>query len=438
MFRMNREDVGRGLPVGSAGAARTDRAGRRLRLLLIAPGCDGEDVGEAWVAYQWVHRLAARHDVTLLTYYKRGKTRPSQQVPAARVIEWPDPPVFGRAERLNSMLKPGWLPFYFRARRWIRRARARGERFDVVHQLLPVAMRYPCPATGLGTPVIIGPVGGSLETPPGFAIDGDTAPWFVNLRSLDRLRMRWDPWLRRTYDNAQCVIGIAPYVKEFLANRRIRRFEVMSETGLQSLPELGARRQADGTVRLLYVGRIVRTKGLRDAIRALSLVTSRQRTVLDVVGDGFDRGACEALAAQLGVAHRVHFHGRQPRAVVDDFYRSADVFLFPSYREPGGNVIFESMAFSLPLIVSDLGGPGNVVDDRCGIRVHPEDPAQYARDLAKAITRLAESPERRAALGAEARARVSAVALWDRKIVQLEGLYHDIGAARPDRVASRS
>jgi glycosyltransferase involved in cell wall biosynthesis len=393
-------------------------------VLLITSACDREDVGEAWVGYQWVSRLAARHDVTLLTMRQRDKPHPAEQIPDARVVEWTDAKVFARNARLNSLLKPGYVPFYRGARRWIRAAQARGERFDVVHQLLPVAMRYPSPATGLGIPYLIGPVGGSLENPPGF--EDDTAPWFMRLRGLDRLRMRRDPLLRRSYERADCVLGIAPYVEEYLEGLELRRLEIMSETALVDLPELGERRASDGPVRLLYVGRLVRSKGLRDAILALSRLTSSAPAVLDVVGEGFDREACEALVAELGLGDRVTFHGWQPRERVEGFYREADVFVFPSYREPGGNVAFEAMGYELPLIVTDLGGPGNVVDDSCGIRVHPSHPEQFANDLAAAISRLVDDPELRARLGAAARRRVGEIAVWDRKVELLEALWDDV------------
>ena len=71
----------------------------RRRLLLIAPTVDGTDVGEAWVAFQWVKRLSERHDVTLLTYTKRGRPPASEQLPGCRVVEWNEPPFIGRAER---------------------------------------------------------------------------------------------------------------------------------------------------------------------------------------------------------------------------------------------------------------------------------------------------------------------------------------------------
>ena len=67
----------------------------------------------------------------------------STQLPGVRVIEWQEPAILGWAERLNSMLKPGYIAFYLKARQWIRRAMADGERFDLAHQIVPVAMRYP-------------------------------------------------------------------------------------------------------------------------------------------------------------------------------------------------------------------------------------------------------------------------------------------------------
>jgi glycosyltransferase involved in cell wall biosynthesis len=392
-----------------------------LKLLMIAP-CDGEDVGEAWVAFQWAQRLAARHEVTLLTYHKRGSTPVSRQLDGGRVIEWAEPPGVGRAERLNSMLKPGYVPFYLRARRWIREALARGEHFDLAYQPVPVAMRYPSPVAGLNIPFAIGPVGGSLPSPPGFDRGEETAPWYVGLRRLDKLRLRRDPMLRRTYEEASCVIGIAPYVKNILAGTTLRKFAVLSETGIDRLPPLVDRSTRQGEVRLLFVGRLIRTKGARDAIQALGLVRDLPVT-LDVVGDGFDRAACEALTGETGLTGRVRFHGKLPREQVDDFYRSADVFIFPSYREPGGSVVFEAMGYGLPLIVSDIGGPGSAVDETSGILLHPLSPDQYARDIASAVRSLVTDPALRLQLGAGARQRVADIALWDNKVVHLEAIF---------------
>jgi glycosyltransferase involved in cell wall biosynthesis len=396
---------------------------------MIAPYCDDQDVGEAWVASQWGRRLAARHDVTLLGFYKRGRSPASAQLPEARVVEWPEPPAIGRAERLNSLLKPGYISFYRHARRWTRRALAAGERFDLAYQPVPVAMRYPSPVTGLGIPYIIGPVGGSLPSPPGFADVAESAPWYVGLRGLDQIRIRRDPLLRRTYEEASCVLGIADYVRDFLSDLTLQRLEIMSETGLEALPGVVDRRGRSGGVRLLFVGRLVRTKGAQDAIRALRLVSNPSVT-LDIVGDGFDREACERLTAELGLTQQVRFQGWLSRPEVVQFYQKADIFVFPSYREPGGNVIFEAMGYGLPLIASEIGGPGAAVDASCGIQLSASSPEQYAQDLASAISRLVDDQALRLALGAGARRRVAAVGLWDSKVDRFDEICADL-STRP-------
>jgi glycosyltransferase involved in cell wall biosynthesis len=288
--------------------------------------------------------------------------------------------------------------------------------------MAPVAIRYPSPVAGTNLPFVLGPVGGSLQSPPGFTAEEGTAAWYVGLRGLDRLRLRRDPWLRGTYRDAGCVIGIAPYVSGLLSGTPVRRFEVISDTGIERMPDPADRSSRRGEVRLLFVGRLVRTKGVRDAIRALAL--ARHLPVsLDVVGDGSDRAACEALASELGLAGRVRFHGWRPRAEVETFYRSADVFVFPSYREPGGTVVFEAMSHGLPLLVSDRGGPGHVTDETCGLRITPESPEQYARDLAAGLTRLVTEPGLRAELGAGGRRRAREIGLWDSKVSRVEEIY---------------
>lgn len=399
-------------------------------VLLIAPACDGQDVGESWLAHQWAELLSQRANVTLLTSHKRDHVPPSRQLDGVRVVEWPEPPGVGRFERFNSLLQPGYAPFYVRARRWIRRRITEGEHFDVVHQVVPVAMRYPSPATGLGLPVVLGPVGGGLESPPAFVEEEGGTPWYQRLRALDEARLAHDPLLRRTYERADCVVGIAPYVADLLNGLTLHRLAIMSETAIRALPPSVDRTDRTGSVRLLHVGRTIRTKGLRDAIRALDLLRDLD-VVLDVVGDGNDRSACEALVAELGLDERVRFHGSLPRDQVSSFYEAADVFVFPSYREPGGNVALEAMAAGLPVVVCERGGPGANVDDECGFRLGADSPTQLANDVAAAVRRLVTDPALRLRMGAAGRRKVASTHLWEHRVGQMLDLYEDVITGQP-------
>lgn len=404
---------------------------RRKKLLLITSGCSPTGVGEVWNAFQLVSRLSQRHDVTLLTFRKRGGPLTATQLPRVRVIEWDDPPFAGRWERFNAMLKPGYVSFYFRARRWLKRQLKAGEKFDLAHQITPLALRYPSPAAGLGIPLIIGPVGGSLPDPPGFEAEAGGAPWFTKLRTLDGWRMRHDPLLRRTFRSANCVICIAPYVRELLSCVPVKHFEVMSDVGIAKLPPARCSSRPDEQgLKLLFVGRVIRTKGVRDAVRAVAKLRDLEGLSFEVVGDGYDLPACKEEARKLGLASIVTFHGRLAREEIDAFYSRADVFLFPSFREPGGIAVIEAMSHSLATIVADRGGPGHVVDDACGIRIPVTDPETFACQIADAIRRLATSPCLVASMGRAAREKINREFPWDAKVGRIDQIYDHVLAVQ--------
>ena len=122
------------------------------------------------------------------------------------------------------------------------------------------------------------------------------------------------------------------------------------------------------------------------------------------------------------------FHGKLPQEEVDAFYERADVFVLPSYREPGGNVSLEAMAFSLPLVVCRRGGPGANVDDTCAIRLDAETPAQLAGDCAAAIRTLVDDPNLRHRMGAAARERAATTHLWPQRLERVATLYDELVA----------
>lgn len=398
----------------------------RLDILLIAPNCDGTDVGEAFCAHRWVQHLSEHANVTLLTQTREGRTPASQQLPHARVIEWPEPVLPRSLERVRGMLKPGYPVFASRCRRWIGEEIKAGRRFDIIHQLVPLALRYASPAYGFGIPYVLGPHAGSLTTPKAFVEECRSAPLFTRLRAIDRFRLEADPWLRRSFAGAACVIGVAPYVRDVLRSIPIQRFQVISELGVdEPLPPVRTRDNAPG-LKLLHVARAVRTKGLRDAIRALALLPDLPGVTLTQAGDGEELALCREEARRLGVENRVNFLGRIPRQQVEELYASSDAFLFPSFREPSGSVVFEAMRHGLPVIAADRGGPGHVVDSESGIKVPVETPEQLARDLAKAIRRLSGNPEERARLSTGARQRALQLGSWPVKVGWLLELYHAI------------
>ena len=400
---------------------------KKLNVLVVVPHCDGTDVGEAWCAYMWISELSKEANITLVTQ-ERPRRRPlADQFTDVKIISRPEPVWALKYPRLNAMAKLTYPGFYFWAKRQIQALLKEGNHFDVAHQFSPIALRFPSPLVAFHIPYVLGPLGGSLATPDAFKAECRSGAWFTRLRAFDRLRLAWDPFLRRSYKHASMVLGVAPYVGQLLGKKTLTRFGVESELGVTQLktPNHTHTDRKKG-LRLLHVGRGVRSKGLRDCIRAMAKTKDIPGLHLDVAGRGEEMPICEALAVKLGVRHRVTFHGQLNKKEIDRLYERADVFCFPSFREPSGCVIFEAMSFGLPVIAADRGGPGHVVDDSCGFKIAVTNTTDFPKHIANAVRTLAAMPELRQRLSEGALAKMASIGLWPAKISRLLSLYRQI------------
>ncbi len=394
-------------------------------VLIIAPNCDGTDVGEAWRAFKWCESLSKLLPITVLTYQRPGRVPVSQQLPDAEVVTWPEPEYL--SERFRAMAKPGYGFYYHNVRKWIQSQLAKGRVFDIAHQITPAALRYPSPLVGLGIPYILGPHGGSLTTPEPFVSECQSAAWYTRLRVIDQWRLCYDPIIKRSFREAEAVIGVGEYVRELLEPCGIKQFILHSELAADDLaPTKRFKSQANQELRLLHVGRVVRTKGLRDVIRALSHLKDLPGVTLDVAGDGEDLAQCKSEAKNLGVIDRINFHGHIPRDEVEKLYEKADVFVFPSFREPSGRVISEAFRWGLPIIAANRGGPGSVIDSTCGFKLPVENPTQLAFDTAQLVRQIIERPFLLTPMRIGARKKLQEEGLWPNKAEWLSGIYASI------------
>lgn len=147
-----------------------------------------------------------------------------------------------------------------------------------------------------------------------------------------------------------------------------------------------------------------------------------------IVGDGPMMAPLKALAAQGGLAAKVHFAGY--RKDVADVMRAADVFVLPTIFDAQPTVIMEAMAARLPVVATTIAGIPDMVEDGVfGTLVPPDDvPA-----LATALTDLLADPARGRQMGEAGRERVVAEFSIDRQIARLGALYDDLIARRRAR-----
>ncbi len=137
--------------------------------------------------------------------------------------------------------------------------------------------------------------------------------------------------------------------------------------------------------KILFCGRVVPEKGIRELVQALAKVEHAQPCVLDIVGpvDGIFRDELDRMANQLGVARHIRWHGRVPYGdKLMAFYRNADVLVLPTYYEGFPHVIWEAAANCCPVIASDVGGiPSLWQDGEHGMLILPKNVAAIVEAL---------------------------------------------------------
>jgi len=238
--------------------------------------------------------------------------------------------------------------------------------------------------------------------------------------------------LRRLYRSADAVVTYGPHVSAYVRRRGARNVHVAAQSvdnefwqssevappGEVPAPgEVAPPSEpgwpADAALKVLFVGRAAREKGLLvllEAWRRSGLRPPGAALVLAGVGaESLGSGATDCLAERAAGVHRLE---PVPAVQLRSIYAAADLLVLPSiatrtFLEPWGLVVNEAMNRGLPVIASDAVGAaagGLVRDGRNGLVV----PAGDADALAAAIARLAGDESLRTRLGAAAAVDVRA------------------------------
>lgn len=155
-------------------------------------------------------------------------------------------------------------------------------------------------------------------------------------------------------------------------------------TGL-SLADIERKAVTPGPLRILFVGNLIRRKGLDTLLRGLAQIKTED-WVLRVVGrmdvDPAHTGELFALVQREGMAERVHFLGSLPEEQLARELQSAHVLAVISTYEGFGIVYLEGMSFGLPAIASTTGAAGEIIiNGQNGYLVPPADAAAVASVL---------------------------------------------------------
>lgn len=174
--------------------------------------------------------------------------------------------------------------------------------------------------------------------------------------------------------------------------------------------------------RMLFVGRLVYQKGLDLLLNALADLIDIPWQ-LSIVGDGPRKDWLWERAADLGLVGRINFEGWQARESLRQYFREANLFVYPSRHEGMPNALLEAMAGGLPAIATRIAGNEELVKEgKTGLLIPPDD----VEALRNALQNLLSDAALRESMGKAALQRARTKHSWkdisDRYLALLEEL----------------
>lgn len=238
---------------------------------------------------------------------------------------------------------------------------------------------------------------------------------------------------RFAYERASRILPVSRFLEEAIRSYGVDRpFEVVPNAVDTSVFFPRNEETRAEAKRLLFVGNLepMQLKGFPTLLNALARLQRRRRDwQLDVIGGGPERIRHEESAIALGLGEHVTFHGSRPKPVIAQRMRDADVLVLPSVMETFGAVLAEALVSGLPVVSTTVGGIPELVDERSGRLVPPDDPVALAAALDGTLESLDTFD--REAIAVAARDRYSVEVVGE----QLGRIYHSVlaDATRPPR-----
>lgn len=182
-------------------------------------------------------------------------------------------------------------------------------------------------------------------------------------------------------------------------------------------------------VHIIVSGRLIYRKGIQVLLDSLPLINSKTDYIVDIYGEGDQKSFLESYSQELGLAHKVVFHGKVAFEDMQENYKTGDIYVLPSLRESTGTAVLEAMANKLPVITFNQNGAKYIVENDAGILVNLSTKDKVLRDLADALEKLIDNYSLRIKLGQSGFEKVQTKYTWSNRARSMSELYKHCGRA---------
>ncbi len=200
-------------------------------------------------------------------------------------------------------------------------------------------------------------------------------PDFFPVKSIDKT-------LKYVISHSDTIISISNATSVQFQNSHSDKIKIVYDS--VEFPETTHNNTPDNELRLLYMGSIIKRKGIDTLIHTLTEIKTNNPlpvpVSLTVVGEGRYRKNLEKLAKELNVSESISFVGQKDN--VFEYLKNSHILLVPSHEEPWGRVVAEALLSGLPVIGAKAGGIlESISDGKTGLLAEPGNIRQWTEKI---------------------------------------------------------
>jgi glycosyltransferase involved in cell wall biosynthesis len=329
-----------------------------MKILFSAFVVDPDSGSEPQMAWQWIYGAAINnHEVHVMTVQNSAEkiSIKSQELGLLNIHVYPLPaPQYPNFLNREIAMYLGYLRWQSRLAKYVQRHAL--ENCDIAHHTSWGNIGLGTGLSRMKIPYVFGPAGGGTIANPKLRYFFDEDWKKERIRTYLRYSYRFLSFPRRSARKASIILATnqASYsLASTLGSKCIRLFLA------ESIPstEIQVAVQKPNSPTAIFVARFMHRKGANLALLAFSQSLSKfPHARLIMVGDGPTLSRSKELAAELGIWEKVEFTGRVPWLEVQEIYKQATVFIFPSLRDSSGAQVLEAAAKGIPIIALEGSG----------------------------------------------------------------------------------
>lgn len=305
---------------------------------------------------------------------------------------------------------------------------------DVVHHITFNQYRTPSFGYFINKPFVVGPIGGAELIDSAFdgELEKDTLKrekyrrkgldffllkWYLKIKSSKKLLVFSAHENLLRLQNIVCGDNVSTYVLPSIAINQ-KDFEI------------DANQKKEDSFTMIYAGRALDWKGLHLFLEALGDVKIKMpylKVVLIGVSSVKEREKVERWIADYGLEKCVKLISFMPRHELLVKLTSADLFVYPAFRDSGSMAVLEACALGCPSICFNVGGQDAFPDDvLIKVPVVHNDYETTVKNFAAKLVWAYENKSQLSKIGASAKKFVFSEMVWTTKAEKINRLYNEI------------